>query len=45
MAYNFLPYEQEQLYLLPPSIQDWVKEDSLSRFISDVVEELDDARH
>jgi len=41
MAYNFVPYEQEQLYLLPPSIQDWVKEESLTRFISDVVEELD----
>jgi len=41
MGYNFLPYDQDQLYLLPPSIREWVGEGSLARFVSDVVEELD----
>ena len=41
MAYNFLPYDPDQLYLLPPSIAEWVGEGSLARFVSDVVEELD----
>lgn len=40
MACNFLPYDQDQLYLLPPSIQDWVCEGSLARFVSDVVDQL-----
>src|SRR3972149_6447172 len=41
MAYNFLPYDPDQLLLLPPSISEWVGEGSLARFVSDVVEELD----
>jgi transposase len=40
MSYHFLPYEQEQMYLMPPSVQEWVREDSLARFVSDVVEQL-----
>ncbi len=40
MSYHFLPYEQEQMYLLPPSVQEWVGEDSLARFVSDVVDQL-----
>ena len=40
MSYHFLPYEQDQMYLMPPSVQEWVREDSLARFISDVVDEL-----
>lgn len=40
MSYHFLPYEQEQMYLMPPSVQEWVREDSLARFISEVVDEL-----
>lgn len=43
MSYNFLPYAQDQQYLLPPSLHEWVKEDSLERFISDVVDHLDEA--
>ena len=39
-SYHFLPYEQEQMYLMPPSVQDWVREDSLARFVSEVVDEL-----
>jgi len=41
MAFNFLPYEQDQLFLMPPSVQEWVGEGSLARFTSEVVEELD----
>lgn len=41
MAYNFLPYDQDQLLLMPPSLQEWVADGSLARFISDVVDELD----
>lgn len=41
MSYHFLPYSQDQLLLLPPSLQEWVHEDSLARFVSDVVDELD----
>lgn len=40
MSYNFLPYGQDQQFLLPPSLHEWVKEDSLERFISDVVDQL-----
>ncbi len=40
MSYHFLPYEQEQMFLLPPSVQEWVREDSLARFVSDIVDQL-----
>lgn len=40
MSYNFLPYGQDQQFLLPPSLHEWVKEDSLERFISDMVDQL-----
>lgn len=42
MSYNFLPYAQDQLYLMPPSVQEWVKKDSLVCFLSDVVDQLDE---
>jgi len=41
MAYNFLPYDEEQLYLLPASIVEWVKDDSLARFVGETVDLLD----
>jgi len=41
MAYNFLPYDEEQLYLLPASIAEWVKDDSLARFVGETVDLLD----
>jgi transposase len=43
MGYNFLPYEQEQLLLLPPSMREWVAEGSLPRWLSAVVDELQQA--
>lgn len=40
MSYNFLPYEQDQLFLMPPSVQEWIREDSLAHFLSEAVDEL-----
>ena len=41
MAKTFRPYEPDQLLLLPPSLQDWVPEGHLARFVSDVVDTLE----
>jgi len=38
---TFRPYEPDQLLLLPPSIQEWLPEDHLARFISEVVDTLE----
>lgn len=41
MAYNFLAYDEQQMYLLPVSITEWVHDDSLARFVGDTVDLLD----
>jgi transposase len=41
MAKIFRPYQPDQLLLMPPAVEDWVPEGHLSRFISDVVDDLD----
>jgi transposase len=41
VSYNFRSYGQDQLFLMPPSVQEWVPEDSLVRFVSEVVDELE----
>lgn len=41
MSYNFLPAERDQLFILPPSMRDWIGEGDLAWFIIDVVESLD----
>jgi len=33
MAHNFMAPERDQLYLLPPSMADWLDEDYLAFFI------------
>ncbi len=38
---TFKPYSPDQPYLLPPSPREWLPEDHLSYFISDVVDTLD----
>ncbi len=38
---SFKPYNPDQLLLLPPALRDWLAEDHLALFISDVVDELD----
>lgn len=41
MKRKFREYEPDQMLLLPPSLADWLPEDHLSYFISDLVDELD----
>ena len=41
MAKTFRPYLPEQDLLLPPSLRDWLPEDHLAYFVSDVVDQLD----
>ncbi len=38
---SFKPYDPDQLFLLPPALRDWLPEEHLALFISDVVDELD----
>lgn len=44
MSKSFRPYDVHQQLLFPPDLQDWVAEDHLARFVSDVVESLDLSR-
>jgi transposase len=41
MAFNFLPAERDQLYLMPASLSDWLPKDHLAFFVLDVVAALD----
>jgi transposase len=41
MAKTYRAYLPEQDLLLPPSLQDWLPEDHLAYFVSEVVEQLD----
>jgi len=41
MAYNFIDCDRDQLFLLPPSMRDWLPKEHLVWFILDAVEELD----
>ena len=41
MAKRYRLYEPEQLLLLPPSLREWLPEDHLAYFVSDVVDDLD----
>ena len=41
MAVNVRGADREQLFLMPPSVTDWLPEDHLSWFVLDVVAELD----
>ena len=38
---NFLNADRDTDYLFPPSMQDWLPEDHLARFVVDVVDQLD----
>lgn len=38
---NFIDYSKEQLFLLPPSLHDWVSDDALAHFILEAVEHVD----
>ena len=41
MQKTYKPYQPDQMFLLPPSLRDWLPEDHLAYFLSDVVDELD----
>lgn len=41
MISNFVNMDRGTLYLLPPSIQDWLPKDHLARFIIEIVSQLD----
>ena len=41
MSKTFRPYDPEQQLLLPAALQDWLPEDHLAYFISDVEDQLD----
>jgi transposase len=41
VPYNFKPISREQLYLLSPSIDEWLPDDHLARFVLDAVDQFD----
>ena len=41
MEPKFVEVDRETLYLLPPSVQDWLPKGHLARFVVDIVEQLD----
>lgn len=36
---TFRPFQPDQLLLVPPSLDDWLPQDHLARFIADLVDE------
>lgn len=40
MAKRYRAYEPDQLFLMPPSLQEWLPEDHLAYFVSDLVDDL-----
>src|SRR5581483_8870265 len=41
MAENFVACDREQVWLMPPSVRDWLPDGHLAWFVLDVVERLD----
>lgn len=41
MANDFLPYNVDQQFLLPPDLREWLPEGHLARFVLDVVDQMD----
>jgi hypothetical protein len=37
---TFRPYDQDQQFLLPPSLKDWLPEEHLARFVNELVDEV-----
>lgn len=40
MAYNFVACDRDQHYLMPPSINEWLPQDHLARFVLGVVDQM-----
>jgi transposase len=38
---RFIQYDRHQQYLLPPSVDEWLPEDPLARYIVEVIDQLD----
>jgi len=38
---TFRPYDQDQIFLLPPSLREWLPAGHLASFVADLVEDLD----
>ena len=38
---NFRPIDRQTAYLLPPSVDDWLPDNHLARFVVDIVDQLD----
>ena len=38
---KFKPYNVNEIYLLPPSVNDFIPKEHLSRVISEIVEQID----
>lgn len=41
MSKRYRVYEPDQMFLLPPSLREWLAEDHLAYFVSDLVDDLD----
>ena len=41
MAVEFIPIDRDTPYMFPPSVQDYLPEDHLARFVVDIVDQLD----
>ena len=41
MSFKFVSCDRKTPYLLPPSLQDWLPEGHLARFVVEIVEQLD----
>lgn len=41
MAYNYTECNRDQMYLLPPSMKDWLPEDHFAWFLIDVISQMD----
>jgi transposase len=41
MAVEFIPIDRDTPYIFPPSVQDYLPDDHLARFVVDIVEQLD----
>ena len=41
MPVEFVPIDRDTPYLLPPSVQDYLPEDHLARFVAEMVDQLD----
>jgi len=41
MSGRFVPVDRDTAFLLPPSVQDWLPENHLARFVVEIVERLD----